>query len=206
MKRELKKFRKSVNMIFQDPFESLDPRYTVGKSLLEPLLVHGIGSGKERMNRVSEVLEMVELKPPNEFVVRHPYELSGGQRQRVNIARAMMLNPRFVVADEPVSMLDVSIRSGILNLVLKMKEQFGVTFVFITHDLAVARYVSDRIAVMNTGKIVELGPKEDVIKNPHHSYTKLLLSAVPEPDPTIRRSRTRRRNEIPIASPTEYLT
>ncbi|HEY8424590.1 MAG TPA: oligopeptide/dipeptide ABC transporter ATP-binding protein [Limnochordales bacterium] len=180
---ELVAFRRQAQMIFQDPYQSLNPRMTVFDILSEPLAVHGIGNLAEREHRVAEMLERVGLTPPSTFEFRFPHELSGGQRQRVAIARALILQPRFVVADEPTSMLDVSIRSGIMKLLLDLKEQLGMTYLYITHDLAVARYLCDRIAVMYLGKIVELGPAEEVIRHPIHPYTKALVAANPVPDP-----------------------
>jgi peptide/nickel transport system ATP-binding protein len=176
--------RREIQMIWQDPFGSLDPRKTVLESLMEPLEIHGIGESKaERFEMVLRVLEDVKLTPPEEFVYRYPHMLSGGQRQRVVIARTMLLRPRLVVADEPVSMLDVSIRAEILQLLLNLKEKFNLTYLFITHDLALARYVSNRIAVMYLGRIVELGNTEDVLREPLHPYTKALIESIPQPDP-----------------------
>ena len=180
---KLKEFRRKAQIIFQDPYESLNPRMTVHDIVEEPLRIHKIGDKSERYERVLKALEDVELKPPESFVYRRPHELSGGQRQRVAIARALVLNPEFIVADEPVSMLDMSIRAEILNLMLRLREEHGLTYLFITHDLAVAKYICDRIGIMYLGKIVELGPAEEVIDNPYHPYTKALISAVPTPDP-----------------------
>lgn len=182
-KKELKRFRKTVQMIFQDPYESLNPRMTVRDTILEPLIIQRIGNSSFREKRVLQTLETVELTPPNDFINRFPHELSGGQRQRVSIARALVVDPKFIIADEPVSMLDASIRVGIMNLLLRLKDEFKLTYVFITHDLAVARYMCDELAVMYLGKIVEMGQTEEVIKNPLHPYTKALLSAVPIPNP-----------------------
>lgn len=176
--------RREIQMIWQDPFGSLDPRKTVLESLMEPLEIHGIGESKtERFEMVLRSLEDVKLTPPEEFVYRYPHMLSGGQRQRVVIARTMLLRPRLVVADEPVSMLDVSIRAEILQLLLNLKEKFNLTYLFITHDLALARYVSNRIAVMYLGRIVELGNTEEVLREPLHPYTKALIESIPQPDP-----------------------
>lgn len=197
----LKRFRKRAQMIFQDPYESLDPRFIIGRSIMEPLMLQGIGASEaERYEMMSKMLEVVGLRPSEDFINRFPHELSGGQRQRVVIARAMIIQPKFIVADEPVSMLDVSIRSGILNLMLDMKRDFGVTYAFITHDLAVSRYMSDRIAIMYLGKIVEIGHKDEVIHQSLHPYTQLLMSAVPSPDPTIKRIRTTVAGEVPSAT------
>ncbi|MGH8932421.1 MAG: ABC transporter ATP-binding protein [Egibacteraceae bacterium] len=180
-------FRRRVQMIFQDPYESMNPRRTVFDTVAEPLTVQGIGTAAEREGRVADLLAMVGLTPPRSFLFRYPHELSGGQRQRVAIARALVIDPAFVVADEPTSMLDVSIRISIMELMLTLGERFNVSYLFITHDLAVARYMCDRIAVMYLGKIVELAETEDLLANPLHPYTRALLSAVPVPDPTYQR-------------------
>jgi oligopeptide/dipeptide ABC transporter ATP-binding protein len=184
---ELKRFRRHVQMIFQDPYESLNPRRTIFDTIAEPLSVQGIGNLAEREQRVAEILNLVGLSPPATFLFRFPHELSGGQRQRVAIARALVVEPTFVVADEPTSMLDVSIRTGIMNLMQDLADRLGVTYLYITHDLAVARYMSNRLAVMYLGKIVELGETEEILHNPLHPYTKALLTAVPVPDPTLKR-------------------
>ena len=190
-----KALRRDIQMIFQDPYGSLDPRQTVYSALEEPLLIHKIGSSRnERYELVIKALEEVKLVPPEEFLGRFPHMLSGGQRQRVNIARALILRPKLIVADEPVSMLDVSIRAEILQLMLDLKESRRLTYIFITHDLAVASYICNKIAVMYLGKIVELGETRKVIDNPYHPYTKALIAAVPEPDPS-NRFRIR---EVPI--------
>jgi peptide/nickel transport system ATP-binding protein len=189
--RELKEFRKNVQMIFQDPYESLNPRMTVYDAVVEPLEVQGIGDYEERDYRVWKALKTVELYPPGDYLFRFPHELSGGQRQRVAIARALVIEPDFIIADEPVSMLDASIRAGILNLLLDLRDRLGLTYLFITHDVAVARYVCDRMGVIFKGKLVELGKTEDVIGEPYHPYTKALLSAVPIPDPRAKRERFR---------------
>ena len=179
----LKAFRKSAQMVFQDPYESLNPRQTVFDAISEPLRVQRLGGPAERIDRVSDMLSMVGLTPPSTFLFRYPHELSGGQRQRVVIARALVVEPTFIVADEPTSMLDVSVRTGVMRLMDSLGEQLGVTYVYITHDLAVARYMCNRIAVMYLGKIVEVGETEELLGNPLHPYTKALLSAVPIPDP-----------------------
>jgi len=186
--RGLKTFRRNVQMIFQDPYESMNPRLTIYDTVAEPLAVQNIGNSMEREERVAEMLSLVGLTPPESFLFRYPHELSGGQRQRVAIARALVLEPSFIVADEPTSMLDVSIRSGIMNLMLELRDRFQISYLYITHDLAVARYMCSRIAVMYLGKIVEMGDIEDVIQNPLHPYTKALISAVPIPDPTVERN------------------
>jgi len=183
----MKKFRRNVQMIFQDPYESMNPRRTIYDTVAEPLTVQGIGTIHEREAKVASLLKMVGLTPPETFMFRFPHELSGGQRQRVAIARALVIDPTFVVADEPTSMLDVSIRISIMDLMLKLANEFDVSYLYITHDLAVARYMCDRIAVMYLGKIVEIAESEELLSHPLHPYTKALLSAVPIPDPSVRR-------------------
>ena len=185
--RELKVFRRRVQMIFQDPYESLNPRRTIFDTIAEPLQVQGIGSIAEREAKVTEMLSVVGLVPPPTFMFRFPHELSGGQRQRVAIARALVVEPQFVVADEPTSMLDVSIRIGVMELMADLAERMGVSYLYITHDLAVARYMCQRIAVMYTGKIVELADSEELLANPLHPYSQALISAVPVPDPRLGR-------------------
>jgi len=194
--RRMKHCRRRIQMIFQDPYESLDPRFTVMRTLLEPLLVHNIGTHSERNELVSSILEKVGLRPPRDFLMRYPHELSGGQRQRIAVARAMILNPTFIVADEPVSMLDVSVRAGILNLMLQFREELGITYLFITHDLAVARYMSNKIVIMYLGRMVEMGSTDEVLAQPIHFYTKLLMSAVPTPDPSAGRVRIKGISEV----------
>ena len=181
--KPLKDFRREVQMVFQDPYESMNPRRTIFDTVTEPLQVQSMGDHTERMDRVSETLALVGLTPPSSFLFRFPHELSGGQRQRVAIARALVMNPSFVVADEPTSMLDISIRTGIMQLMGELADRLGISYLYITHDLAVARYMCSRIAVMYLGKIVEMGDTEEVLQNPVHPYTKALLSAVPVPDP-----------------------
>src|SRR2546426_1028771 len=181
---DLFRFRRNLQMIFQDPYQSLNPRYTVFRTVAEPLVIHRIGSTKEqRAELVVQALEDAGLRPGSDFLLRFPHELSGGQRQRVAIARAIVLHPKLIVADEPVSMLDVSIRAGVMNLMLDLREKYQNPYIFITHDIAVARYMSDRIAVMYLGRIVETGSTEDLIAHPTHPYTRALLAAVPVPDP-----------------------
>ncbi len=184
----LKKFRHNVQMVFQDPYESLNPRRTVFDTVAEPLAVQGIGNVIQREYRVAQLLEMVGLAPAKSFLFRFPHELSGGQRQRVAIARALVIAPSFVVADEPTSMLDVSIRTSIIKLMQDLADRLGVTYLYITHDLAVARYMSNRLAVMYLGKIIEMGDTEDLLAHPLHPYTRALLSAVPVPDPSLKRN------------------
>lgn len=185
--RALRRFRWHTQMIFQDPYESLNPRRTIFDTVAEPLVVQGIGDLVQREGRVAELLTMVGLAPPETFMFRFPHELSGGQRQRVAIARALVVSPSFVVADEPTSMLDVSIRTGVMHLMQALADELGVTYLYITHDLAVARYMTKRLAVMYLGKIVEMGETEELLANPLHPYTHALLSAVPVPDPTLKR-------------------
>ena len=177
-RRELTTARRNLQVIFQDPYDSLDPRYTVGMSVEEPLRALTSMSKAERAARVSEILTLVELTPSEAYAHRHPHQLSGGERQRVAIARALAVGPRCVVADEPVSMLDVSIRAAVLELIKRLQREMGVTLVFVTHDLAIARHLAQRIAVMQRGKIVEVGPAEQVIEAPTHPYTKALLASV----------------------------
>jgi len=194
---EFKPLRRYMQMIFQDPYESLNPRMTIGDIVEEPLVIQKIGEAEERKEAVYKALEDVELTPPEEFIYRFPHELSGGQRQRVAIARALILNPKFIVADEPVSMLDVSIRAEVLNLMLDLRDKYKVTILYITHDLALARHICDRIAVMYLGKIVEIGDVEKIVYEPLHPYTKALIEAVPVPDPSSKRSKVVIKGEIP---------
>ncbi|MGD2041296.1 MAG: ABC transporter ATP-binding protein, partial [Anaerolineae bacterium] len=180
--------RQTVQMIFQDPYESMNPRLTIYDTVAEPLDVQGIGTVSEREEMVAYFLETVGLAPATSFLFRYPHELSGGQRQRVAIARALVVNPQFVVADEPTSMLDVSVRTGVMQLMQNLAERLEVTYLYITHDLAVARYMCNRIAVMYLGKIVELAETEELLQHALHPYTTALLSAVPVPDPTFNRA------------------
>ncbi len=180
--REMKLHRRRIQVVFQDPFDSLNPRITIYKAIAEPLEIHGIGEDEDnRIQMVSRILEDVQLTPAQDFLFRYPHEVSGGQRQRVALARALVLKPTFVVADEPVSMLDVSIRTEVLNLMLDLQKQHDLTYLFITHDLAVSKYICDRLAIMYLGKIVEIGPADKVIDDPQHPYTKALRIAVPKP-------------------------
>jgi oligopeptide transport system ATP-binding protein len=192
-KEELRRMRREMQIVFQDPYASLNPRMTVGNIVAEPLVVHKVGSGARRRKTVEELLEVVGFNP--DFVNRYPHEFSGGQRQRIGIARALALNPRLIVCDEPVSALDVSIQAQILNLLKDLQGEFGLTYLFVAHDLAVVRTMSDDIAVMNKGKIVEAGPAERVYTQPQDEYTKALLAAVPVPDPHRMRERKEERRK-----------
>jgi oligopeptide transport system ATP-binding protein len=183
----LRRVRRDMQMIFQDPFASLDPRMTVGDILQEPLDNFGIGSMRDRHRRVQELLRLVGLNP--NFTNRYPHEFSGGQRQRIGIARALAVNPSFIVCDEPVSALDVSIQAQIINLLQDLQREFQLTYLFIAHDLAVVRHLSDRIAVMYLGKVVETADRNDIYERPQHPYTKALLSSIPVPDPAVERGR-----------------
>jgi peptide/nickel transport system ATP-binding protein len=190
--------RRRMQIVFQDPYESLNPRQTVFATVAEPLEVHRlVKSREEKVERVKAALDEAGLKPPETFFDRYPQELSGGQRQRLVIAGALVLNPQFLVADEPVSMLDVSIRAEILNLLLQLRDEHGITILYITHDLATAAYFTDRVAVMYLGRIVEIGPTETVLSNPRHPYTQALLSVIPVPNPRRRRKRMILTGETP---------
>jgi oligopeptide/dipeptide ABC transporter ATP-binding protein len=190
--------RRKAQLIFQDPYESLNPRQTVFKAVAEPLEVHHLTSShEEKVEKVTAALDDAGLKPPVDFFNRYPQELSGGQRQRVVIASGLVLQPQILVADEPVSMLDVSIRADILNLLLGLRDEHNITILYITHDLATAAYVADRVAVMYLGVIVEIGPTEVVLGNPHHPYTKSLMSVIPVPNPRKRRKRLVLEGETP---------
>jgi len=195
----LRKMRRRMQMIFQDPYASLNPRMTVGDIVGEPLVVHGISKRKERRERVQELLRVVGLNPY--FVNRYPHEFSGGQRQRIGVARALAVNPDFIVCDEPISALDVSIQAQIINLLEDLQAEFNLTYLFIAHDLSVVRHISDRIAVMYLGKIVELTGRTELYDNPLHPYTQALLSAVPIPDPVVEETRQRIILEGDVPSP-----
>jgi peptide/nickel transport system ATP-binding protein len=198
--QEMRKLRGKIQIIFQDPYESLSPRMSIYDIIVEPIEIQKIAeSPEEVLELVSKALESLDLVPPEEFLLRFPHELSGGQRQRVAVARAFVLNPEFIVADEPTSMLDASTRSEVLKLILGLIEKTKCAFLYITHDIALARYICDRIAIMYLGKIVETGPKEDVISKTFHPYTKALLAAVPVPDPLARRAEVTITGEVPSA-------
>ena len=182
-------FRRNIQMIFQDPYESLNPRWTIKDIIKEPLDIHNIGALNDREEAVIEILRTVGLTPPENYLSRYPHEISGGQRQRVSIARTLIMKPKFVICDEPTSMLDVSIRISIMDLMLNLAKDLDVSYLYITHDLAVARYMCNRIAVMFNGKIVEIADTEDLLQNPIHPYTKRLISSIPIPDPSYKRER-----------------
>jgi peptide/nickel transport system ATP-binding protein/oligopeptide transport system ATP-binding protein len=192
---EMKALRKDMQIIFQDPYSSLDPRMPVGESIGEGLLVHGMGNSKQRNETVIEMLKKVGLE--DYHARRYPHEFSGGQRQRIGIARALALKPKFIVCDEPVSALDVSIQSQVLNILKDLQQEFGLTYLFIAHNLAVVEHISDRVGVMYLGKLVELTDRESLFRDPLHPYTKALLSAIPTPDPTIKKERIILQGEIP---------
>lgn len=187
--QKLRHMRREMQMIFQDPYASLNPRMTVGSIIGEPLEVHGVARGKAKRERVQELLRVVGLNPY--FVNRYPHEFSGGQRQRIGVARALALNPSFIVADEPISALDVSIQAQIINMLEDLQAEMGLTFLFIAHDLSVVRHISDRVAVMYLGKIVEIADRDELYKNPLQPYSQALLSAVPIPDPVVEETRQR---------------
>ena len=186
---QLRRFRRRMQMIFQDPYASLNPRMSIGDVIGEPLVIHGMGNSAERRERVAELMRVCGLNPF--YASRFPHEFSGGQRQRIGIARSLAVSPDFIVADEPVSALDVSIQAQIINLMEELQGQFGLTYLFIAHDLAVVRHISDRVGVMYLGKMMELADRSTIYDNPLHPYTKALLSAVPIPDPALERKRER---------------
>src|SRR6266487_1908278 len=185
----MRQMRRRVQMVFQDPFASLNPRYTIGSLIAEPMHIYKVASSTEIHERTAELLRVVGLRP--EYIDRYPHECSGGQRQRIAVARALSINPEFIIADEPVSALDVSIRAQVLNLLQQLQQQFNLTYLFVSHDLSVVRHVADRIAVMYLGKIVELSDRDELYAAPKHPYTQALLSAVPIPDPKIEKRRQR---------------
>ncbi len=193
--REMKSMRSNMQIIFQDPYASLDPRVPVGESVMEGLRIHGIGTPRQRFEIAIEMLRKVGLE--DYHARRYPHEFSGGQRQRIGIARALALNPRFIICDEPVSALDVSIQSQVLNILKDLQEQLNLTYLFIAHNLSVVEHISDRVAVMYLGKMVELTTREELFINPLHPYTQALLSAIPVPDPRIRRERIILKGDVP---------
>ena len=196
---DLRRFRRRMQMIFQDPFSSLNPRMSVAQIISEPLAIHGLYKGAERKERLDYILEAVGLNPT--FAKRYPHEFSGGQRQRIGIGRALAVEPDFIVCDEPVSALDVSIQAQVINLLEDLQGEFGLTYLFIAHDLSVVKHISDRIAVMYLGHIVELAESNELYNNPVHAYTRALLSAIPIPDPRIERTRERIILEGDVPSP-----
>ena len=197
-KEEMRKLRKDMQMVFQDPYSSLNPRHTVEKIIREPLLVHGIGTKKEQVEKVHHLLEVVGLS--SFHAARYPHQFSGGQKQRIGIARALAVNPKLIIADEPVSALDVSIQSQVLNLMQDLKEKFALTYIFVAHDLSVVKHISDRVGVMYLGRMVELAGKRDLYETPKHPYTRALLSSVPVVDPDHTKKRIVLQGEVPSPS------
>jgi len=195
---ELRRLRREMQIIFQDPYSSLNPRMKVGETVEEPLVIHRVGSRADRADRVANLLRLVGLEP--EHAARYPHEFSGGQRQRIGIARALALNPKFIVCDEPVSALDVSVQAQVVNLLQDLQEQLGLTYLFISHGLSVVEHISTRVGVMYLGKLVEVASSEEIFRNPLHPYTKALLSAIPIPDPELRRERLPLKGDIPTAT------
>lgn len=196
---ELLRFRSAAQMIFQDPYESLNPRFTVFRTVCEPLEIHGIGNRTEREEKVHTALKRAELRPPEQFFAMYPHQLSGGQRQRVSIARAIVMEPKFLVADEPVSMLDVSIRAGVLKLFKRLTVSMEMAGVFISHDLSFLRHICDQTAIMYLGRIIEIGDTETIITTPTHPYARALLAGVSVPDPRVKGERIVLKGEVPSA-------
>ena len=195
----LRKYRSRLQIIFQDPYDSINPRMNAFDVVAEGLVINKMAKGKDLEERVMRSLEDVRLMPPEEFAYRYPHELSGGQRQRVAIARALAMRPEFIVADEPASMLDVSIRGEVLNVMLDLRERYGLSFLFITHDLAIAKHMSDRVAVMYLGRVMEIADSEELVREPLHPYTEALLAAIPIPDPTAPKVQVKAKGEISSA-------
>lgn len=195
----LRLLRRKIQIIFQDPYASLNPRMRIGSAVGHPLEIHNLAKGAEKRKRVLELLEKVGLSPAEQFINLYPHQLSGGQRQRAALSRSIITNPEFVVADEPVSMIDVSLRTTLIDLMLDLQKELGLTYLFITHDLAVAKYISDRIAIMYLGKIVEMGEKGELFSHPLHPYTQALLSAIPVPNPERKRETVELKGEVPSA-------
>jgi len=196
---ELRLLRRKIQIIFQDPYASLNPRMRIGTAVGHPLEIHNLAKGAEKRRKVMEILEKVGLTPPDQFVNLYPHQLSGGQRQRAALSRSIITDPEFVVADEPVSMIDVSLRTTLIDLMLDLRKELGLTYLFITHDLAVAKYISDRIAIMYLGKIVEIGDRKRLFSNPLHPYAQALLSAIPVPDPERKRKAIELKGEVSSA-------
>jgi len=194
-RRSLKEMRRHMQIIFQDPFSSLDPRVPIGDSIAEGLVIHKEGNSRQRFEQVCEILNKVQMR--SEHARRYPHEFSGGQRQRIGIARALILRPQFIVCDEPVSALDVSVQSQVLNILMDLQDEYGLTYLFIAHNLSVVEHISDRVAVMYLGKIVELTDREELYRRPQHPYTQALLSAIPNPDPTMKRERIILKGDVP---------
>ncbi len=198
-RRDMEALRSKIQIVFQDPNSSLSPRMSVGEAIGHPLKIHRMGNKQERKERVLDLMDKIGLSPADFLYRKYPHQLSGGQSQRVVLARALVTNPEFLVADEPIAMADVSVRALILELMRKLREDFDLTYLFITHDLATAKYLCDRVAIMYLGRIVELGTKNELFKKPHHPYTKALLTAVPVPDPKRKRTEEIPKGEIPSA-------
>jgi peptide/nickel transport system ATP-binding protein len=200
LKREkLRVLRRKMQIVFQDPYASFSPRMKIGDAVGHPLGIHGLARREDKRREVLKMLERVGLTPPEKFVDLYPHQLSGGQRQRAALARSLILEPEFIVADEPVSMIDVSLRTTIIDLMLDLRKELGLTYLFITHDLAIAKYISDRIAIMYLGKIVEMGGKQEMFSNPLHPYTQALLLAIPVPNPERKRKVVELKGEVPSA-------
>lgn len=196
----LKAFRRQAQLMFQNPYEALNPRFTIERAVLEPLIIHGMGAGEQGQEMVIKALEAVNLRPARTFLRKYPHQMSGGQLQRVVLARALVLNPVFLVADEPVSMLDVSVRASVLNLMKRLAAELSLAVVYISHDLSLIQYMCQRTAIMYLGRVVETGPTQAVVSTPLHPYTQALIAAVPVPDPDVRRQEPRIRDVVPSAA------